>query len=202
MSKQDRQGVRTASEFERKYNIKKNFNQAMGAANEAMRVAEEAQSKEITAEEIFNKLTNNGQVQGIYQQDGKWYINAELAVIINLIAEHLKSIKGNQVMEIDGGKLEFYIAGLLYASIRTNPLFGYGELGMYSYKDGKHSVLTEFNGSGFYAESNEELFGITNFVQAGIDPETGVPYADFPRLNDKRIWWEDNGDGTFTLKGE
>ncbi len=202
MSKQDRQGVRTAAEFERKYNIKKNFTQAVGIAEEAKRVAEEAQSKEMSAEEIFNILTNNGQVQGIYQQDGKWYINAELAVIINLIAEHLKSIKGNQVMEIDGGKLEFYIAGLLYASIRTNPLFGYGELGMYSYKDGKTSVSTEFNGSGFLAESNEEVHGITNVVQAGIDPETGIPYADFPRLNDKRIWWEDNGDGTFTLKGE
>ena len=202
MSKQDRQGVRTAAEFERKYNIKKSFTQAVSVANEAKKVAEEAASKEMTHEEIFNILTDNGAVQGIYQQDGKWYINAELAVIVNLIAEHLKSVKDDQTMEIDGGKLEFYIAGLLYASIRTNPTFGYGELGMYSYKNGVNSVSTEFNGSGFMAESNEEVHGITNVVQAGIDPETGIPYADFPRLNDKRIWWEDNGDGTFTLKGE
>lgn len=43
----------------------------------------------MTHEEVFNKLTNNGAIQGIYVQDGKWYINAELAKIINLTAESI-----------------------------------------------------------------------------------------------------------------
>ena len=43
----------------------------------------------MTHEEVFNKLTNNGAIQGIYVQDGKWYINAELAQIINLTAESI-----------------------------------------------------------------------------------------------------------------
>ena len=45
MSKQDRQGVRTAAEFERKYNIKKSFSQAIGVAEEATKFAELAASK-------------------------------------------------------------------------------------------------------------------------------------------------------------
>ena len=154
-----------------------------------------------THEDIFRKLTNDGAIQGIYVQDGKWYINAELAKIVNLIAENVKSVKGDQTVEIDGGKLEFYIAGALYAVLNSDPIFGGASLGMYSYKDGETAVTTEMHGSGFYAESNEEVFGITNVVQIGIDPETGVPYADLPRLNDMKVYWEPNGDGTFTLKG-
>lgn len=155
----------------------------------------------LTQAQIFNKLTNNGAIQGIYVQDGKWYINAEFAKIVNLIAEHVKSVKGDQTVEIDGGKLEFYIAGVLYAALNSDPIFGGASLGMYSYKDGATSVTAEMHGSGFYAESNEEVFGITNVVQIGIDPKTGVPYADLPRLNDMQVYWEPNGDGTFTLKG-
>lgn len=34
-------------------------------------------SDEMTQQEIFNRLTNNGEVQGLYLQDGKIYINAE-----------------------------------------------------------------------------------------------------------------------------
>ena len=39
--------------------------------------------------DIFNKLTNNGEIQGIYEQDGKWYINAELAQIVNLFTQNI-----------------------------------------------------------------------------------------------------------------
>ena len=42
-----------------------------------------------TAEEILNKLTDNGRIQGIYQQDGKWYINAELAQVVNIVASNI-----------------------------------------------------------------------------------------------------------------
>lgn len=45
--------------------------------------------KSQTHEDIFNALTNNGQIQGIYVQDGKWYINAQVAKIINLSAESI-----------------------------------------------------------------------------------------------------------------
>ena len=42
-----------------------------------------------TQMDIFNKLTDNGAIQGIYAEDGKWYINAELAQIINLFTQNI-----------------------------------------------------------------------------------------------------------------
>lgn len=38
-----------------------------------------------TQADIFNKLTNYGKIQGIYIKDDRWYINAELAKIENLV---------------------------------------------------------------------------------------------------------------------
>lgn len=53
-----------------------------------------------TQMDIFNKLTNYGQVQGIYIQDGKWYINAEIVKVINLIADNVRST-GASVLGVD-----------------------------------------------------------------------------------------------------
>ena len=44
MSKQDRQGVRTPADVERKYNFVKAFSEVMGAARDAGAVAEDAQA--------------------------------------------------------------------------------------------------------------------------------------------------------------
>ena len=49
-------------------------------ASEAARQAVENQ----THEDIMNRLTKNGKIQGIYVQDDKWYINAEDAILQNL----------------------------------------------------------------------------------------------------------------------
>lgn len=71
--------------------------------------AEEAVENQ-THEDIFNKLTKNGQIQGIYVQDGKWYINAELAQIVNIIANSitsgiLKSKDGKTKFNLDTGEI-------------------------------------------------------------------------------------------------
>lgn len=79
MSKQDRQGARTATDIERKYNFGKSFSEVMGVAEEARRIAQEAASEQVnlTSEEIFNLLTNNGELQGLYRgDDGQLYVNA------------------------------------------------------------------------------------------------------------------------------
>ena len=58
----------------------------------AMSAAEMIAQAKIDAQtqlDIFNKLTNNGEIQGIYAQDGKWYINAELAQIVNLFTQNI-----------------------------------------------------------------------------------------------------------------
>lgn len=43
----------------------------------------------LTQAQVFAKLTDNGKIQGIYAYDDKWYINAEVAKIINLSAESI-----------------------------------------------------------------------------------------------------------------
>lgn len=63
-----------------------------------------------TQEYVFNKLTNNGTLQGFYMQDGKLYINAEFVKILNLIANSitsgaLKSKDGTTVFDLDNGEI-------------------------------------------------------------------------------------------------
>ena len=79
MSKQDRQGARTAADIEQRYNFRKSFSEVMGIAEDARKIAEQASvlDEKLTSEEIFNRLTNNGQLQGLYRgDDGELYVNA------------------------------------------------------------------------------------------------------------------------------
>lgn len=55
--------------------------------------------KTLTQQQIFNRLTNNGQLQGIYQKNGLLYINAEY-----IDAETLSAISAN-LGAITGGSL-------------------------------------------------------------------------------------------------
>lgn len=55
--------------------------------------------KSLTHQQIFNRLTNNGQLQGIYQKNGLLYINAEY-----IDAETLSAISAN-LGAITGGSL-------------------------------------------------------------------------------------------------
>lgn len=82
MSKQDRVYTRTASDLERKYNFGKRFAEIMGVATDARDTANNAidavgkLDSDLTQEEIFDRLTNNGQTQAIYRENGEIYINA------------------------------------------------------------------------------------------------------------------------------
>ncbi len=59
-----------------------------------------------TQQDVFNKLTDNGRLQGIYESDGRWYINAELVQVINLIAQKLKSVGKNEFIQIADGNFD------------------------------------------------------------------------------------------------
>ena len=79
MSKQDRQGARTVADIESRYNFRKSFSKVMGVAEEAAETAKEASKldEKMTSEEIFLRLTKNGQLQGLYRgDDGELYVNA------------------------------------------------------------------------------------------------------------------------------
>ncbi len=78
MSKQDRQGVRTAADLERKYSFGRTFADVYGLVADAQKAIEEVNKEfeSLDSEGIFNRLTNYGEIQGIYRENDQIYINA------------------------------------------------------------------------------------------------------------------------------
>lgn len=92
-SKQDRQGARTPTDLEYKYQFGKTFAEIMGIATDARNTAEQAAEldEQLTQEEIFKRLTNDGEVQAVFRgDDGQLYINA--AYIVALAEMFAKNI--------------------------------------------------------------------------------------------------------------
>lgn len=95
------------------------------AVGQAVDIAQSAVNSQ-TQEDIFNKLTNNGALPGLFMKDGQLYINASylmsgtldaaLITVKNLIADKVNSIKDKSWMEIDESAL-----GMAYNDI-TNLL--------------------------------------------------------------------------------
>ncbi len=76
MSKQDRQGVRTPADLERKYEFKRRFEENAKAVEDANKAVSDL-DKALDAAEVFNRLTNYGKEQCFYKaEDGSIYINA------------------------------------------------------------------------------------------------------------------------------
>lgn len=101
MSKQDRQGVRTPAEVERKHKFEKirgTADSALSVAQEAKRAAENLDGN-LTQEEIFNRLTNDGKMKGIYMHDGELYINATYIKTGEFMAD---LIKAGVIKSVDG----------------------------------------------------------------------------------------------------
>lgn len=126
-SKQDRQGVRTAAQLEQKYQFDKRFAEIYGIATDARTKAEEAQGtvgkldKNLTHDEIFNRLTDNGKYQAIYRENGNIYINASF-----LKAGHISSdmIKAGVIRSADYEVVEVdfnYPSSELYPSETLYP---------------------------------------------------------------------------------
>lgn len=63
---------------------------ASGAASTAASAAVKKLDDKLTAAEVFNRLTNNGQTQGIYLRDGKIYINLTYAQAGTIVASMIK----------------------------------------------------------------------------------------------------------------
>lgn len=83
MPKLDKVYTRKASDLEQKYKFGKTFAEVIGIAEDAIEVAEDAKKtaesvdENLNSEEIFNRLTNNGELQGLYRgDDGDLYVNA------------------------------------------------------------------------------------------------------------------------------
>ena len=84
--KMDLHGARTAADIERKYNFGKSFAEVTGIATDARILAEQAAAldENLTQDEIFKRLTNNGQAHGIFKdENGDIYINAAYIVALS-----------------------------------------------------------------------------------------------------------------------
>lgn len=108
ISKQDIVSPRTAADIDRKYNFGKSFAEVAGIATDARKTAETASKavenldENLSAEEIFNRLTDNGQVQGMYRENGQIYINAEYIVALaSLFAKDI-TMTGKFTCETEG----------------------------------------------------------------------------------------------------
>ena len=138
----------------------------------------------LTQEDIFNRLTNNGQVQGLFLKDGKIYLNFSYA-------EGGTLKLGGKANE--QGTLEVYhSAGWKSLSVENKGLKTYGGQPIVSYIDGVDS-------SGEYEKYVKLQGGVSVFTNrtngqgVAIDPDyigmwddTGTQVADFQT---KYSWW-------------
>ena len=153
----------------------------------------------LTPMEIFNRLTDYGKIQGLYVQDGKWYINAEVAQIVNLVAEQLLSALDKSSLHISGaamymlydGKETFYI---------NNEFGNAAQLGF--------TVMDEagtIRAAGRYNANLVEIGGpeVADKLQLGVDTRDMTPYMVLPNAPTwlMKLAWKDNGDGTYSLVG-
>lgn len=106
-ARQDRQGARTPADLERRYNFGKKFAEVIGIAEDAQKAAEEAKTtadgvdQKLTHEEIFNLLTKDGTLEGLYRgKDGNLYVNATYMVTGVLASKDGESV----VIDLDDGR--------------------------------------------------------------------------------------------------
>lgn len=154
----------------------------------------------LTPMEIFNRLTDYGKIQGLYVQDGKWYINAEVAKIVNLIAEKLLSESGESKLRISGAEIHMMYNGK--ETFFLNNEFGSAAQMGFTVMDENGTVTAE----GFYNANHIEIGGpgVADKLLLGVNTGTMMPYMILPNaptlmLN---LEWKDNGDGTYTLIGK
>jgi hypothetical protein len=150
-----------------------------------------------TSEDIFNRLTDNGRIQGMYIEGDRWYINAEIAKLVNLVADAVKSVRGDSQLDINGSELSILSKKFGQTFAVTN------------WEDGAaYMYMTQYDSSG--KEIGQSQFG-ANRVQIGgswANPIFGI-YSNQDgtvriRIGDKTktISWKDNNDGTYTIVGE
>ena len=93
--RQDRQGVRTPADLERKYMFGKSFAEVYALAEDAKAAADKASEavgkldSSLSHEEIFNRLTNYGAWQGVYRDGENIYMNASFIRSGTLAAERI-----------------------------------------------------------------------------------------------------------------
>lgn len=127
------------------------------AKNEAFRAV-----KSQTSEDVFNRLTDNGRIQGIYIKDNRWYINAEIAQVLNLVAQSVASAGDSGITKITESRFA------MERSDSDSPAFemlnaGFGCTGIFLNESGQ-SVLEFYSSpSGFSVGAVDEQGDFTHY---------------------------------------
>ena len=164
-SKQDRQGARTVTDLERKYKFGQTFAEVIGIATDAQEAANTAASgidgldEMLDQDEIFNRLTNNGQLQGIYRgEDGEIYINASY-----IISGIIKSPDGKSlIIDLDNG------SAMLTGTLKTQEETVEGNITAFSRVMPSSVVVT--------SQAKDQVTGVSNpiaSVMVGVDGSRG-----------------------------
>lgn len=213
MNKQDRQGARSIAEFMSRYNFGKSFAEMFGLANDAKDAADRAQNAAEQAQQavdkldhdaIFNLLTNNGELQGLYRQDGKLYINAEFVKILNLIAETVVSKDSfGGLMEILGGVFRMYQDKNILVEMTTE-YDGYPVMRMTMLTDGELTTRLEAGPDGIQVIDMTGTVPDVKFaVRLDLDGDPAITCKDTSgNIVTKKIAWEQKDDGTWVLGGK
>lgn len=231
MSKQDRQGVRTPAEVERKWNFRKRFDNAESAADEAelaarkaIQAAEKAGDsvKELDLKmdqtEIFNRLTNQGKAQGLFLDDaGNVFINASY-----LSTGILKSVDGTTFyLDLVNGILKGQFTEFSIAGKTVEQIAGESQTNAEKYADqaAKDAVNNQTQADVFNKLTNNgaaegiyyidgQLYINASYLAAGVLRSQDETTFCLDLANNtlmimgKTVSWQDNGDGTYTLVGK
>lgn len=135
-------------------------------------------------EQAFNKFTDNGKLQGIYAQDGRWFVNAEAVQIVNLTITggiEVKDANGNGLLVAGGNAVQ--IAGWnadsnsLYSGnsfAQANSFFCTGSSVAFTIGDfGSIGSLVLKAGSNFGVTTDGTLYAKNAHIAGTIDAATG-----------------------------
>ena len=158
-----------------------------------------------TSEDIFNRLTDHGRIQGIYIEDDRWYINAEQAKILYLIADKLSSTLLNSDLQIDGSQLR-----MMWNGHETAALYNSAETieGGEEVSASPILYIADVDNSGQRIENGEltahhiKLGGSSVLPTFCLSAKEGASKLWLnAESNGKELFWRENGDGTYNLAG-
>ncbi len=144
--------------------------------------------------DIFNKLTDFGALQGLYLQDGRLYINAELVHIVNLVAQVVESVLEGSSLRIDGAKLQLKSGGATTLEL-NNEGEGLPIVYLFDRQDGQVTHRCELT------PHHLRLGGSTHQGLVKLDVTTGEPRLTLADGIPRRLYWQQTEDGC-TLMGQ
>ena len=152
-----------------------------------------------TREDIFNKLTDGGKIQGIYQENGEWYINCELAHIYNIVASAItsgiiKSVDGRMFFDLDNAAIHSE-GEYGEIEIRGDHIIMYKDLNqcISIWPDGEHAGRIQFGSNGAFVYGDND--NIVIYTRA-----SGTAQKEMHTAKWKTITYKDESGATQTVR--